>query len=581
MYTITRKDKDIVFSKWLQLIIKILVLNEDDTVLNEIDGIIDLGSLTIDSTSSVRRTYNFTVFPFLTKTSMQDKIISWMNKECQLKIGCKTPRMNDYEWYKQGRFRITNTSFTYDAENNSLTINCSDLFTTLDGTINGTLGAQKIIFPAYEEDDDGNPTKYNTIKESLITALSYYGGVKSYRVNEIGEYKGFKEHNINYKKYRSDNPRWNCIPYDLEYSCSTTVGSIITEMTELYPNYDAAFDEDGTFIVSEIPSCESDPVIFNDDDINRVFVSENTSCDLTKIRNVCEVWGKTFDTDYYSEDCTVNNNVYIVSIEGYTDDYFTGDIVSIKVSTNNISGQYLNINGLGNVQIFDENTDKPITANQCIANEVYTFKCKKTYNTDSKSYEVKFYLLGQWQPHGINVLSDGTVIKNGYTLSSGKVIDKYSEEYFKDKYNCDNVEFMIIKDSPFTVQRIGERLDVKSGSEYDNISSSSLALARAKYENWKNCRLTDDITITLNTIIPWIKENMKISYTPKSKTEPSQYITKSITLNFGEGTTSISMYTFYPLYEENDNCGTHNLLSEYSHEILSDFTHSELRKAEQ
>lgn len=140
---------------------------------------------------------------------------------------------------------------------------------------------------------------------------------------------------------------------------------------------------------------------------------------------------------------------------------------------------------------------------------------------------------------------------------------------------------MIVKDSPFTVQRIGERVDVKTGDEYDNISSSYLALSRAKYENWKNCRLTDEITITLNTIVPWLKENMKISYTKKNKTEPSQFITKSITLNFGEGTTSINMYTFYPLYEEDDSMGTHQLLSKYTHEILSDFTHAELRKAEE
>lgn len=581
MYTITKTDKDIVFSKWLELVIKILVLNDDGTILDDIEGITDAGSLTIDSTSSVRRTYSFTVYPFVTQMSMQDKLVSWLNHDCLLKIGTKIPRMDEYHWYNQGKFRVTDSSFTYDSENNSLNINCSDLFVTLDGTIDGAMGAQNTKFPAYEEDKDGNPTKYNTIKDALAAAVRDLGKVKDYRICELGEYKGFKEHNINYQKYRAENPRWNCIPYDLEYSCGSTVSQVITEMVELYSNNDAAFDEDGVFVVQEIPTCYSDPVIIDDSDINKALVSESTTTTLSSIRNVCEVWGKVIETDYYTETCSTENNTYILSIDGYEKQYYTGDIVGIKVNTTNVSGQCININGFGAVPIYDESTNKPIGAGECIANEVYTFKCKKTYLSDSKTYETKFFLLGQWQPHGINVLTDGSVIKNGYTSASGKVMDKYSIEYFKDVYNCPNVEFMIVKDSPFTVQRIGERVDVKTGDEYDNISSSYLALSRAKYENWKNCRLTDEITITLNTIVPWLKENMKISYTKKNKTEPSQFITKSITLNFGEGTTSINMYTFYPLYEEDDSMGTHQLLSKYTHEILSDFTHAELRKAEE
>lgn len=580
-YTMTKNDKDTAFSKWQDIVLRIMVLNDDDTVLEEISGIIDFGSLTIDVSSSVRRTYGFCVYPFASSTSMQDKLISWMNRECLVQIGCKTPRMKDYKYYNQGRFKVTNTSFTYDAQNNSLNINCSDLYITLNGSENGIVSAQSTVFPAYEEDKDGNPTKYNTIKDVLITILTQLGNVKRYIVNETGAYKGFKEHNINYMRYRTENPRWNCIPYDLEYSCGSNVGEMLEEIVNLYPGNDAAFNENGTFVVQAVPSCLSDPVIINDDDINSAFISENTSCDLSKIRNICEVWGKTFETDYYSDHCVTDNGTYAVTIEGYDEDYYTGDIVSIKVDTTNTKGQSLNINNLGAVFIYDENTDKPIEAGLCTEGEVYTFKCKKIYDAENNAYVSKFYLLGQWQPHGLNVLSDGTVIKNGYTSPDGKVYDKYSKEYFQNVYNCDNVEFMVIKDSPFTVQKIGERPDVKNGGEYDNISSSSLALSRAEYENWKNCRLTDEITITLNTLIPWLKENMKISYTPKDKTTPSQYITKSITLNFGEGTTTINMYTFYPLYEETGYSGTHKLLSEYTHDVLSDFTHAELRKAEQ
>ncbi len=572
-YTITESDKEMAFSKWADFQIKFLILNPDGTILENMQGIVSSGSLRIDGLSSIRRTYHFSLCPLYSE-HIQDKIISWMGHDCLLQIGIKTPRTNTYQWYNQGKFVISNTSFTYDAQTNSLSVNCNDLFSKLNGTQNGALGSQTLTIPAYEEDDAGNPIQYNTIKKTIEDILSKLGNITDFYISEIGEYKGKREHNINYKKYREENPRWNCIPYDLEYSCGCYKSDIITELAGLYPNYDAAFDENGVFVVEEIPSCENDPVILDNDTINRSFVSESTNIDYNKIRNICEVWGKTFETDFYSENCVLNNNIYAVTLAGY-DEYYNGDIVSIKVDKGNADNPYLNINNLGNAAIYDESTDLPIPKNSCFANEIYSFRCKKKYVNGV--YECRFYLLGQWQPHALNVLTDGSVIKNGYTAADGRHIDKYSKEYFQCVYNCDNVAFMTIPDSPFTVQRIGERLDVKCGNEYDNISSSSLAAERARYENWKNCRLTDEIILTLNTIVPWIKENMKISYIKKGADLPKEYITKAVTLDFDNGTTSIELYTFYPLYEGNDLSGMHSFLSSYSHETLSDYTHLEIR----
>ena len=76
-----------------------------------------------------------------------------------------------------------------------------------------------------------------------------------------------------------------------------------------------------------------------------------------------------------------------------------------------------------------------------------------------------------------------------YTCADGTVTTKYTKKYFQDKYNVDTVSLKIIKDSPFTVQRLGEeRLDVKSGDVYENISSDSLALERAEYELFVDAR---------------------------------------------------------------------------------------------
>ena len=88
-----------------------------------------------------------------------------------------------------------------------------------------------------------------------------------------------------------------------------------------------------------------------------------------------------------------------------------------------------------------------------------------------------------------------------------------------------------------------------SGEEFDNITSDSLALARAEYELFVKSRLTDSITITLGKLLPWLEPNTKVSYVKRNDTELKEYIIKKVTLNLTDGSTSIEMYTFYSLYE--------------------------------
>ena len=86
-----------------------------------------------------------------------------------------------------------------------------------------------------------------------------------------------------------------------------------------------------------------------------------------------------------------------------------------------------------------------------------------------------------------------------------------------------------------------------SGGEFDNIESDQRALARAEYENWKTCRLTDSITITTK-ICPWLDVNKKVSFKRSDKETIEQYIIQSVAHDPAGGTSSITMYRFRPLY---------------------------------
>ena len=135
---------------------------------------------------------------------------------------------------------------------------------------------------------------------------------------------------------------------------------------------------------------------------------------------------------------------------------------------------------------------------------------------------------------------------------------------------------VIVNDSPFTVEKLGEIPDIKTGGEYDNITSDDLAADRAKWENWKNCRLTDNITIT-TALLPFLDVNKKVSYKRSDSDREHQYIISSVSHDFSSYTTTITMYRFYPLYEMLlKEKGTHKVLSGYKHGVLGKYTHEQL-----
>ena len=575
---VTQYDLKLMMQKSITFCIKMEVLkNDGKTILDVLKGAIVGGTSSIDSTSSVRRTFSATVIPTLfdrNDAKITTDGLVWLDKEIRLYIGVMDVRKKDYVYYPQGHYVYANTSGKYDATTNQLTINCSDFMTKLDGTKNGQLGALTTLIPAYEENEiTGEVIKRYVIREAMITILTQLGYINNYMVDDIGEYKAMPKYNDAWQQYRNENELWNKIPYDLEFSSGCTVLSILEKLRDLYPNYEIFFDAYNTFICQMIPSCYGDEITFSNDFLQELYISEDTSIDMTEVRNICEVWGKVIDADFYTESCTYSGNVYSCSIDGYDEKYYNGDLIAIKIPTANSANAKININNLGAIDILDENTDKNISANSISANTVFVFKIKtKRINSETIYYA---YLLGHWKAHGMNILTDGSV-GNDYKFNDGTVLKKYSKEYFQKKYNCESVEFEIIQNSPFTVQKLGEILGVKTGGEFENITSDSLALSRAKWENWKNCRLTDSMTL-ITKLVPFYDVNVKVLYQNHNSDNEQQYIIKSVSHDFSSGTSTLSLMKFYPLYDDvMKEMGTYKALSSYKYGALNKYTYDEL-----
>jgi len=561
-----------------QLRLNIEVLDSNQKIIDTLNCGLTGGSMSINGQSDVRRTGNFVVQPTLKeKIKLTENSLLWLNKDIRMSVGLYNPRTKEYKYYPLGCYVYTDTSGIYDATNDNLTINCADFMKKLDGTKNGQLGALIISYPAYKENEEtGEVIEYNIIRNAVIETLEKLARITNHRIDDIGEFYAMPEHNEDWQKYREENAdTWNTIPFDQEFSSGCSVLSILITFRDLYPNYEMFFDmEDNTFICQMVPSCYEDDIYIDNSFLQRALISENTNVDMTTVRNICEVWGQVIEADFYNEECSYSNNTYSSTIAGYEEGYYNGDVIALKIPTVNQEGSQLNINNFGVIPILNEANEESIKAGELKPNEIYAFKIKK--KRVDKQDVIKAYLLGQWQVHAINVLTNGKKSGQFVTSSDGEEYELYSKEYFQKFYNCERVDMTIIANSPFTVQKLGEIPDIKVSGEFDNITSNDLAADRAKWENWKNCRLTDNITIT-TVLLLFLDVNKKVSYKRSDSDVEHQYIISSISHDFAGFTTTITMYRFYPLYDMLlKEAGTHKVLSEFTHGVLSKYTHEEL-----
>ena len=434
-----------------------------------------------------------------------------------------------------------------------------------------------------EEVYDGVPLNYYIIRDGVITALERLGDIHEYEIDDIGEYQAMPQYNPDYETYREENPLWNNIPYDLEFSVGDTVQSILTSFRDLYPNYEFFFDENGTYVARMIPSSKDDDIYLDNSFLQSVLISENFTVDTNTVRNVTEVFGASLDTDYTADSCELTDDTYTINVDEYGDTYYTGDLVAIAFDQTNPANAKIKIHTtytdpergevtttLDPLALLDQMTDEPLAEGTIEPHVTYVCKVKTRVEN---GYPVKyFYFLSQFQPQAINVLTDGSVSSEDYTCADGTVVKKYSMEYFKDLYNCRIVSFTVDRISAFTIQKLGVLLNVFSGGEFENIESDQRALARAEWENWKTTRLMDSITITTK-ILPWLDVNKKVSFRRSDKTIPEEYIIQSVAHDPAAGTSSITMYRFRPLYMEDETGYTYNELSPYTYSSLTSYTY--------
>lgn len=529
LYTITEKDKMLIRSTQVSYTYRVFI-KKDQKIIDRLENIISIGGYTVNGESDVRRTISLTLFfsPFSEYGNIEKKINEWMGLDFVFESGVYSIRDGSYIWYPCGTYIITEGSTQYDAVNNSVTLSLSDYFSKLNGTRNGQIGgAPNITIPAVLE--DGTRSE---LRDVLTKLIKQEGGIEDYAIEDIGDFFGMPGNNADYETYRKNNPEWNTLPYDLEFSAGCFVSDEINEVTDLYPNIQKYFDVYNTFCCGMIPSCENEPILLDNNFFQSILLatnSENVTYDIGNIRNVTEVFGAIYEPDRTAKDCVTSGSLYTIQLENY-DKYKSGDYIAFTANSNNKANMQFRINSLSSIPIYYENTTSSISPDTILVDHTYVLQ----YKTVDQSG--RFYYLGEFQPHAVCVLTND---------ANDPV---YTKKYFEELYNCKNIVFRIEPDNPFTIQKIGIILDVKIGDIYENIMSDTIAIENAIYDNIKTSSWNDIVTITTK-YVPWLDVFLKVSYKKQQDDDEKEYVIKNVSNNLDDVPTStITMYRFHPLY---------------------------------
>ncbi len=530
-YVITEFDKALVQQADIKCKIRITILSPDKKILGVLTGIPQVGGFTVDAESDIRRTSSLDIKLDDFYNDIETQIETYLNLDFLFEAGLYDERQDDYKYYQMGILCITTANTSYDAVTNILSINLSDGFAKFDNTRNGQIGGTPTITIPVEYDGEKN-----TLKSAIINIVKAETNVKDYIIDDIGEYYGMPQNNEDYLEYRELNPEWNVIPYDLEFSAGNTVADLFVEVRDLYPNCQLYFDIYNNLCFDMIPSNSKAPIILSNDYLQSVLLSDSTEevqYDISAIKNVVEVFGKVYDVDRFCETTTFSTDTYVLTLDSF-DAYSSYEMIAFTASTANTSPSYININSLGKLPLYNEYTTEFIAEGTIATEDMVVVKIMK----DLEGNYVAYYL-GQYQPHALCVLTND-------------INDEvYTKAYFAERYNCleRNIAFVEVKNSPFSIQRLGIVLDSKSSDEYDNILSDSIALDNAKYLIYQSSVWSDIVTINTK-LMPWLDVNIKTEYKKQQEDDIHTYVVKSVNHDFSSGTTSITMYRFSSLYQE-------------------------------
>ena len=162
--------------------VKLIVLTFDEMPIQEIQGKVTGGNLTLDGSSGMRRTGNLSMVADEYENDLTDtKHLLSINKKVEVLIGFvnTTDEYKEYDmiWFPQGTYVIISPNISHNSDGINISLTLHDKMALLNGECGGTLPASVTFNEIEDIDEDGNiqvtePTIYQIIQE----LVNHFGG---------------------------------------------------------------------------------------------------------------------------------------------------------------------------------------------------------------------------------------------------------------------------------------------------------------------------------------------------------------------------------------------------------------------
>lgn len=270
----TQQEYNIHFQNNRTTRVKLDWLNWNEYKIDELQGNLLDGNISIDRKSAVRRTCNLSFIIDNDKFIPNSTGYIWLNKKFRLWIGIDNVLTGETVWFNQGIYILNEPIFDYNATDKTVRIQGLDKMCLYNGVLSGQLMNPTII------EIDSNIT---TAMRSLL--------------DDYGETK-FNMNNIN-----------KTTPYTIEKGADNTVYDILRELADLYVEWsDIYFDVNGYFVFEQNRERINDPIIWNFEE-NNFIINYRNEPNFANIKNRIQVWGHLHDNGIQTQYLIENNNI--------------------------------------------------------------------------------------------------------------------------------------------------------------------------------------------------------------------------------------------------------------------------------
>lgn len=290
----TQDEISLLTNHTRQLKTKIQLLDWNENVLDELQGVCIDGSITSDINSAQRYAGSITLVVKNQSYIPGSTNKFWLNKKVKVYVGLYSPLTEEIIWWNQGIFILNKPKITDSSSEKNIQFDLCDQMAFYDGTLGGNISSTM-------------EAKYGTgasISE-VIKSLLIKGGCNKFNIDIQVDANGVVR----------------TLPYDFKKDAGTTYYECIKELGSLYMNWEYYFDRNGYFCFKKILNRLTDPIAYDSSQLNKIIIKNNLEPNWSNVKNYVEIWGRVASDGTQPHSIVQNNdssNPYSIPSLGQT-----------------------------------------------------------------------------------------------------------------------------------------------------------------------------------------------------------------------------------------------------------------------